>query len=80
MAGLLGLAFAQDYHSSTETSGGPKIGDNRELWLCKVFSTKARQSDVTEFHGKSDIPNDFEIFFIFAQWVRGPQLVPYKWV
>ena len=45
-----------------------------------VLLTKARQSNVTEFHQKSKIPNDFLIFFIFAQWVRGPQLVLYKWV
>ena len=67
MAGLLGLAFAQDYDSSTETSGGPKIGDVREFWLCKVFSTKARQSDVTKFHRKSDIPMIWKGIFKFAQ-------------
>ena len=67
VAGLLGLGFAQDNDSSTESSGGPKIGDVREFWPFKILLTKARQSDVTEFHGKLDIPNDFEIFFIFAQ-------------
>ena len=48
--------------------------------LLKFSQPRQGRCDVTEFDGKSDIPNDFEIFFIFAQWVSGPQLVPYKWV
>ena len=78
MAGLLGLAFAQDYDSSTETSGGPRIGDVWELWPFKVLLTKARQSDVTEFHQKSQILMIWKGISKFAQWVRGPKLVLYK--
>ena len=51
-AGLLGLAFAQDYDSSTESSGGPKIGDVREFWLCKIFTGKTGQNEITKFHQK----------------------------
>ena len=80
MVAPLGVAFALDLNASCESSGAPRISYNWEFWPFKILLTKARQSDVTEFHGKSDIPNNFEIFFIFAQWVRGPQLVPYKWV
>ena len=39
------------------------FSDVWEFWPCKNFTTKARQSDVTEFHGKSDIPKDFENIF-----------------
>ena len=34
-----------------------------DFWPFIVLLTKARQSDVTEFHGKLDIPNDFEKHF-----------------
>ena len=46
----------------------------------KILQARQGRCDVTKFHGKSNIPNDFDFFFIFAQWVRGPQLVLYKWV
>ena len=47
---------------------------------CTFFSTKVRQSDVTKFLRKSDIPMIWKGIFKFAQWVRGPKLVLYKWV
>ena len=47
---------------------------------CTFFSTKVRQSDVTEFHQKLDILMIWKGFSKFAQWVRGPKLVLYKWV
>ena len=50
------------------------------FWPCTFFSTKVRQSDVTEFHQKSDILMIWKGIFKFAQWVRGPKLVLYKWV
>ena len=76
----MSLTYALDLNASCESSGAPRIGDNWDFQPFKDFAGKTRQSDVTKFHGKLDIPNDFETFFIFAQWVRGPQLVLYKWV
>ena len=57
------MAFALDLNASCGSSGAPRISYNWELWPFKILLTKARQSDVTEFHGKSDIPKDFENIF-----------------
>ena len=59
----MGLAFAQDYDSSTETSGGPKIGDVREFWLYKVFTGQTGQNEIAKFHEKSEFLMIFEIYF-----------------
>ena len=55
VAGTMGLAFALDLNASCESSGAPRIGYNWEFWPFKFLLTKARQSDVTEFHRKSEI-------------------------
>ena len=51
------------------------------IWVFRPFIvllTKARQSDVTEFHRKSQILMIWKGISKFAQWVRGPKLVLYK--
>ena len=63
MAGLLGLGFAQDYDSSTESSGGPKIGDVREFWLCKVFTGKIGQSKISDLCKKIKFSKNFDMYF-----------------
>ena len=74
----MGLAFALDLNASCGSSGAPRIGDVSELWHFKFLLTKARQSDVTEFHRKSQILMIWKGISKFAQWVRGPKLVLYK--
>ena len=59
----MGLAFALDLNASCESSGAPRISYNWELWPFKFLLTKARQSDVTEFHQKSEVLMIFEIYF-----------------
>ena len=59
----MGLAFAQDYDSSTESSGGPKIGDVKEFWLCKFFTGKTGQNEIAKFHQKSEFLMNFETNF-----------------
>ena len=77
-AGLLGLVYASDLYVTRESSGAPRIGDNWAFWPCKFFSSKVRQSDVTEIHRKSQILMIWKGISKFAQWVRGPKLVLYK--
>ena len=78
MVAPLGVAFALDFNAHCEKSGAPRISYNREFWPFKFLLTKGRQSDVTEFHRKSEIPMFWKGFFIFAQWIGGPKLVLYK--
>ena len=52
---------------------GPNIPEYWNSRHFKIFLTKARQSDVTEFHGKSEIPNDFVMDFdICTVGLRSP--------
>ena len=78
MVAPLGVAFALDLNASCESSGAPRISYNWEFWPFKFLLTKARQSDVTEFHRKSQILMIWKGISKFAQWVRGPKLVLYK--
>ena len=80
MVSNLGVTIALDLNASCGGSGAPRIGDNWDLQPSIFFSTKVGQSDVTKFHRKSDIPMIWKGIFKFAQWVRGPKLVLYKWV
>ena len=53
---------ALDLYAPISDGFGPNIPEYWNSGLFKVFPTKARQSDVIEFHGKSEIPNYFIMF------------------
>ena len=80
MVAPLGVAFALDLNASCESSGAPRISYNWEFWPFKFLLTKARQSDVTEFQRKSEIPMFWKGIFKFAQWVPFANLVLCKWI
>ena len=63
MVAPLSEAFALDLNASCGSSGIPRIGDNWDFQPFKDFTGKTRQSDVTEFHGKSEILIDFVMYF-----------------
>ena len=75
MVAPLGVASALDLNASCESSGGPRISYNWEFWPFKFLLTKARQSDVTKFLKKSDIPMIWKGIFMFAQWILVPKIV-----
>ena len=59
----MGLAFALDLNAPCESSGVLRIGDNWEFHACNDFTSKIRQSKITKVHQKSDISDDFVIYF-----------------
>ena len=72
------VAFDLDLNVSCGVNGKARIGDVWEFWPFKVLLTKARLSDVTEFHRKPQILMIWKGISKFAQWFRGPKLVLYK--
>ena len=59
----MGLAFALDLNVSCGSSGEPGIAGNQNSEPFKNFTGKTGQSKITKFQQKSDISDDFVIYF-----------------